>query len=84
MAKPTLNLQSMEEEKIEAFSKGSQLAERGNTAKGGRPKVEDAEKVNKGMSVYFTAEERETVNTYCKHISFSSLVKQKKKKKGIL
>ena len=84
MAKPTLNLQSMEEEKIEAFSKGSQLAERGNAAKGGRPKVEDAEKVNKGMSVYFTAEERETVKAYCRHISFSSLVKQLLAEKGIL
>ena len=71
-----------EEEQEKKFIHGAQLSERGNTSKGGRPKVE--EKADKAMTVYFTEAERETVKNYCNRISFSSLVKQMLQEKGVL
>ncbi len=64
------------------FANGAQLAERGNVAKGGRPKTED--KADKPMTVYFTESEKEAVKAYCGRVSFSSLVKQLLQEKGIL
>ena len=79
-------LEAEDEKKEKSFAQEAQLSERGNVAKGqgGRPRVEEEDKANKPMTVYFTESERETVKSYCSRTSFSSLVKQLLADKGIL
>ncbi len=87
-----INMSALEiddEANEKTFSQGASLTERGNTergnvSKGGRPRVEEEDKANKPLTVYFTDAEREIVKAYCSRVSFSGLVKQLLAEKGIL
>ena len=82
-----INMSALEiddEANEKTFSQGASLTERGNISKGGRPRVEEEDKANKPLTVYFTDAEREIVKAYCSRVSFSGLVKQLLAEKGIL
>ncbi|MBP1616138.1 MAG: hypothetical protein H6Q13_3586 [Bacteroidetes bacterium] len=72
-----INMDEVDDQTIKNITKGAALTDK-KPSKAGRKKKAEADKAGEMMAVYFTTEQKETVQGYCEKIGipFSNLVKQ--------
>jgi hypothetical protein len=80
-----VDIADLDDKKIKQVVKTSDMVKTAeHKGKGGRPVKE--QKAEQFLNVYFTAEEKANVQSYCEkiHVSFSSFVKQVLAEKGVI